>query len=698
MKKNKFSLRKKVISMLGGVVKNTMSLPQQFLRYGSRGEVMLPNWSDVQMNDEDHYKGYGFGAIYRRAVMVQSIAKEYVKTESDQKDFTHPYLDVLKKSPTFTDFQFWTTVSTFLDLEGWFPLLAVRNFDANRKGHIKEFKLLNPYHVRRVVRYTEKGMEIGGYIETRGGFVREIPKEMIIDIRNLNPFADNVPFGITDAAKDSQFTMKTSGDYTRSAVRNNINAPGIISTDVQLEEKDFKNFMKRVSSHTKGEPLFGNGTGAIKWESMQIELAKAALKDVNEINRDELFSTLITSKTIMGIEQSGTTRETAKVQKDLMIELGVLPQIQIIIDALNQDYRNNDPDSKTKKAEIFVDNPLGVDHDAKLKDAEVKKEQFELYKSLVDRGVDNKTAAAFVNGEIGLDALKIEKVEAPTQDPDDEPDDGDNDVDNSITVKNQAESQGLIQQQEGSLKNAIVRVEQQLLHNALNRLPKKIKNDVDLREKDVITQQEKNEAERDLELILLGFYGIVVNLQGQNIMRKRQGEFGLGGQFNFTKQIEYQIKLLSGKASASHIQTVVNEIYKTAADAAREGKSVIEIQGILKEKFTKDITETRAKSIARTETNRAFTTAQYEADRQFVEQNDLETRAYKKWVTRSGSPCPICEQLASEPPILLKKNFRDLGDSVNFKDGSFTIDYVALEAGNAHPNCSCSYELIIEKE
>ena len=31
-------------------------------------------------------------------------------------------------------------------------------------------------------------------------------------------------------------------------------------------------------NHTKGEPIFGNGGGAISWNSMQTELSKAALK------------------------------------------------------------------------------------------------------------------------------------------------------------------------------------------------------------------------------------------------------------------------------------------------------------------------------------------------------------------------------------------------------------------------------------
>jgi hypothetical protein len=46
-----------------------------------------------------------------------------------------------------------------------------------------------------------------------------------------------------------------------------------------------------------------------------------------------------------------------------------------------------------------------------------------------------------------------------------------------------------------------------------------------------------------------------------------------------------------------------------------------------------------AKVIAKTETNRAFTISQYEADRQFLDQNGWTGQAYKRRVTRSSNPC-----------------------------------------------------------
>lgn len=687
---------RKSIARMVAPAKNAMSLPQQFLRYGNRS--MTPDWSAVTMSDADLYTGYGYAGITNRANKVATIASDELRTDSIKDNFTHPYLEIISRSRSFSDTDFWKTISTYLDLEGVFYLLAVRAVrdggeEMGKVSKIKEFKLLNPYNVRRIL--SGDNLEVKGYVETRKGMTREIPKEMIIEIRELNPFDEDNPFAITDAAKESQFTLKTSGDYTRNALRNNINAPGILSTDVILEEEQFKNFVDRVRTHKKGEPIFGNGGGAIKWEDMQTELSKAALKDVNDVSRDALFAVLGLSKTIMGIEQSGTTRETAKVQKDLYIESHILPRIQLIIDALNQDYKNNyTKEYEMTRADIVVKNPNATDHDSDLKAADVRTKDFDLYTSLVNKGYDPEVAARYVEGKIDIEALG-----EPTREP------------VSITeqrltrqVENQV-SKGLVQQQQGGLQNAVVNIDEQVATYMINRISKrKVSNQMEEEwgdffdaEDNLITKSEKNGLKAEMVLVLTAFYGVIFNLQGSKVMRDRVGEFALKGDFKLDKEARNYIKEISKKVSDSHIDTISKDLYETARKAALEGLSQEQIVGVVKRKYT-DIAEERAKLVARTETNRAFTMAQFEADRQFVDQNNLEGRVFKQWRTRSSNPCEFCQALEKEGPVPFSKNFRDLGGSVDVGKSHLAIDFVSLQAGNAHPNCSCDYELIIEKE
>ncbi len=688
--------RKQLASFIAPV-RNAMSLPQQFLRYG--GERMLADWTQVVMTDQDFYTGYGYSAIKKRANAVARIAIDDVKTESKKEGLEHPYLEILNQSKTFTNYRFWYEISTYLDLEGVYYLMAIRAAEGNRIGNIKEFKLLNPYNIRRIKKADAPDV-VEAYVEARGGFVREIPKDMIIEISELNPFDYDKPFALTDAAKEPQFTLKTASDYTRHSLKGNINAPGIVSTDIALEEEDFKNFMSRVRAHKKGEPIFGNGSGAITWKSMQTELAKAGLNDINEISRDSLFSAMGVSKTMMGIEQSGTTRETAKVQKDLMIESEILPRIQLIIDALNQDYKNNYPDTfKQTEATLIVDNPLAVDHDSDLKDTDVKTKQFDLYTSLVNKGYKPELAASYVNGDIDVAGLG-----KPTNPPVNPILPANTQGLKKKSINQTDNTSSLVESQAASLQNAVINIEAQAAAIAVNKLAKRnVKNDISdygdllVDENELITKSERKNLVDEMIVVLTAFYGIVINLQGGSIMRDRVGEFALTGSFALDKDVRKWIKETAKKVSISHIDTVSNELFETARKAALAGKSQQQIISELTTKF-QTISDQRAKVVARTETNRAFTRAQFDADRQFIDQNELNKRAYKRWRTRSANPCPFCQSLEAEGLIPFGKAFRALGEKIEADGKTLDVGFESLEAGNAHPNCSCVYELVILDE
>ena len=119
-----------------------------------------------------------------------------------------------------------------------------------------------------------------------------------------------------------------------------------------------------MKDHTKGEPVFGNGAGAIKWTPMTNDLSKSALKDINEVNREILFAVTGMSKTMMGIEQSGVTRESSNVQKELFIENEAVQRIYTVLDYLNLDYKNRYAQDYSKnKAILALNNPIESDQD-----------------------------------------------------------------------------------------------------------------------------------------------------------------------------------------------------------------------------------------------------------------------------------------------------------------------------------------------
>lgn len=385
---------------------------------------MAPKWSTPEIDDREFYTGYGFAVVNKRANRSVVLGKNYLRTDATDKlidsanrageKIVHPYLDIIRSSVDFSERDFWYDISTYLDLEGVYYLMAVRAVAGERVGNVTKFVLLNPYNVKAIV--NDKG-ELGGYVEQRGDKQRQIPKEMIIPIRLLNPFDPDKAYSLADAARDSQYTLKQANDYAREAIDGNLNSPGILSSAIELPDDQFDNFVERVKNHGRGEPLFGNGSGTVTWVDMQTDLDKAALADINSINRDTLLAISGLSKTGVGVEESGTGREVSRTQKDDFTENAVMPQIENIIDALNLDYRKYYGDDwQRNRYMIQLDNPLETNKDAEQADVDIRASQFDLMQALASKGYDYSLAAKYAKGLIDITDLgEPEEPEQPSE-------------------------------------------------------------------------------------------------------------------------------------------------------------------------------------------------------------------------------------------------------------------------------------------
>jgi hypothetical protein len=398
--------------------KNNSEIANRFLRYGMRPKTPL-NIEEAVLSDEDMYTGYGYSIIERRANRATILGTEYTYTKTTKKDgkqVEHPYLKLINDSLDFTAEDFWYEYARYMDLEGVFYILVVRGVGTTKMkngytkvGAVQQFQLLNPYQVKRV--FSQKG-ELAGYIENRDGMQREIPKEMIIEIIKHNPADRKKPYSLADAAGEAQYVLKQAGDYSRKSIRNNLNAPGLITSDIIMDDYEFENFKERVKNHTPGEPLFGNGPSAISYQDTSIDLNKSALSDVNNNNRDQLIAAGGTSKNQLGLDQSGTGRETAAVQKDDFTENAIMPVVKKMIGALNLDYKRYYPDEFAKDGfEIALSNPLSTDTANQLKEIEVGQGQLAFKNTLMAAGYEEDIATQFVIGEIDLAALGMPTLE-----------------------------------------------------------------------------------------------------------------------------------------------------------------------------------------------------------------------------------------------------------------------------------------------
>jgi len=294
---------------------------------------------------------------------------------------------------------------------------------------------------------------------------------------------------------------------------------------------------------------------------------------------------------------------------------------------------------------------------------------------------------------------------------------------------------GILALQQGSLQNEVVRIEAEVVSNILDNVNKDFAKNALTEEDELLTEKEREQYVRDLVLALSAYYLVVIPLFGNSTMKQRANEFNKLVPFKVNNEVKKYVKDLSTKVANSHIDTVIKDIstaiknayedvidkyfkaqgidprnvndpdLKLARRKALEGATQTEITNSIQNKFT-DISKNRAKAIARTETNRAFTQSQYQADLQFIEANPLTDgrKYYKQWVTTNPEPCPTCLDLAKRPPIPFGQPFANMGDTITSTydvDGKTkvkktVINFEPLIAGNAHVNCGCRYKLIIK--
>ena len=628
-----------------GVKKNTNAFKggNDFLRYGSRNRgTLVSNWSDIDIENEDLYRGYSFAVIQKRANKVSSLAKVNLKTWAkpevvdayQEKDETvlHPYLSLIEDSTKFSEKQFWKTISIYLDLAGRYYLGVVRQQMgiSDNVSPVKEFIMLNPYEIRRVV--NSDGV-LAGYVEQKkDGRYREWAPFQIIEMRELNPFdPENSQWAMVDAAKEAVFTINEGGNYTRQTLHNNLNAPGIITTDVILSDEMFANFQARVRDHSQGEPIFGNGAGSIKWEAMSVDLDKAALMDVNNMSREELFAVSGTSKTTLGIEQSGTTRETARVQNENFASDTVQPRLEDIVDFLNLDYKKYYKDDYEKTGfYIEVESAVSRDYGVESEATTMRQAQFELAATLIKAKYTTTSAYQYATGEIGLEDLELEDgYETPQLDEGDMGDNGgdgeiaptnpimpteseiieDNklgldvfndevelvkgDVENIVTVAdNDLSEEKVIETTEhncpdcagrgiddfvellGSdgetLRNAYETLLGEVVgieKDAVNNAIKRVKIN-SFTEDDIITEKERKKLLERLINAFKRYWWFIVPLFGKNTMKNRNSEFKTNYNFVFNNTLQKKLEEQVSSVADGHLNTILHDILDATNNAS----------------------------------------------------------------------------------------------------------------------------------
>jgi len=711
-------------------------------RFGSggvrvNGRSTTQGYSAAEL--EEIYRGYIFAAIRKTRnkvadIMVNNI-EMYDPTKGNPKDapkledVQHPYLLAIDKAPVDNTL-FYAGIASFM------MILGEAFLDAGERtmvaGNIKPVDKFTLLQSNRVVRTYDDDGNLKTYkltLKMPSGLdkVTHYLPTNAIALTDLNPVDLRKGYGMIRPVVDETSLETMATRLQIATLANMIKAPGVLSSKEKLEKDDYDELKHQVETRwtsndmdKAGTPIVSNG-GFIDYKSLIEDLDKMAMKEIRSLNRDAFFAVLGVSKTILGIEESGTTRDVSRTQTDNFILDTVMPLVNGIVSGLNQDYINNYPaDYARKPIKMRAIAPISKDLDQEKAEAEINKQRAETFKSLVEAGLDPTQAAAVSGIELPDDATPIMVERKPV---------------NTITLT--AEQLAVLQRNGAEpavpitvdnsnhshvhhhdpadlaqhAKNSLDEKGQAKVEKAQNTLRSAVRElDTALGEQYIksINQLEQKEQDAYIEKlanVLLTYYLAVLPLFGKARAEQMANDFEKEViPFTVSDAVKQSLKERLTKVSNEHFQTIDNELTKIIAQGTRDNLSRADVIAAVREKVSNDVATWQVERLVDTESGNAFRQSTFFADKQFIDGNGFTGKAYKVWRTNSAKPCPFCTNTSGKR-VPFEDNFFNVGDVAegeqtnaegNAKQVYYPVRFVDVNAGGLHPNCRCDYTLVIE--
>lgn len=763
---------KKVINQqISEPVKNGLSpLSQEYFRRGN--QIAAQNLLREKTRDnEDLFRGYLFSALELRKNSFADFAENNIITDSENPNIEnpyHPYLKLIEESTLTTEYQFWLDLMTDLDMKGECFIFLLRrvvyNKDSNGKQYVEHIGFptgIEALDATRVVKLRDGLGRIVGYEEwIDSTHKRTFVPEQVVHIWNKNPFHKDQPYSIFDAAKDFQYTLNKGTNFTQAALANNSNTPGILSTDQVLNDAEYDNLISRINGHEAGKVIVTDGAGKLNFTAISQDLNGTALDGITDVSRQTIFAITGTSKTMLGIEESGTTRETSRVQYSKFIQRTISPVAKRICSALNFDYRTKYPEKYNSEKMFLVIRNDG-DSQSALEKYTAQKQFYDSVMEITYSGYTLKSAEDFMNGEIAISDLEIDStLLQETEKPDEEDTQGSSNPKTSTKTSTETptgnsnifslselsrlagESETKFFEQcehnhhheqsleewidNALLKEYIVENKQtkygaelsSKLKGIYRRLLNNIrKSDLEILKKtkafnaispsDLRTLKQEQEAiEKTTELIKASMKQILSSVSGERKYRDRK-EWDLKGNVNLLgeKDVITTLNYVAQKAAESHVKTLYKDLSSSLNNLVENDLSELsevsqKDKDIALFKLYNKISNQRAEVFAENAFMHAVGMGNFFTDALLVKINGVERLAYKQLTTTYLDPCEECQYWLHEGPIPLWQSYGETReDDLDLSKGIEKLvegGDFPLLWGVFHPNCRCVYELFID--
>ena len=295
-------------------------------------------------------------------------------------------------------------------------------------------------------------------------------------------------------------------------------------------------------------------------------------------------------------------------------------------------------------------------------------------------------------------------------------------------------------------RQSVQRVDNQILAQYIQAIQNRNYSEAE----QILEEAQESPQVNTLMFALLTIGAILLPLYARQRLQALFVQFGLNAIYTRTDSSQDDLRLQAEKGARSHVNTIAKDIKKLLDESINEQITNAEVEAAVKERFeelaalnskdyvqavlgdqeiyayareqilsgvTKDqvmrslqdkfstVGKRRANVIASNEANRVFTMSQFDADQQFLAQNDLTSKAYKRLVSNTGHPEPICKAIIEATrvkPIPFNSDFLPFGKTFTVKDSGktykFKPTYEKLKSGHIHVNCHCRYELLIKQD
>lgn len=792
----------------------TQSIANDFLRRGSV-KVLQNLEQDKAFEPDTTIKGYLYAALnFRKENFADFCEENIVCEDKNNEGLKHPYLELIENSKVEDEYEFWRDLINDYDMLGEAYIFLLRRVvykEERVPGHKRAVEhiglptAIEQLDAKNMTILRNSSNEIVGYRERLAdGRVRDFLPEQIIRIYNKHPFDPDKVLSIFDACKDYQYTINKGSEFTQAALLNNTNSPGIISTDTTLTQEEYDNLVARINGHEAGKWIVTDGASKLNFTSLDQTMDKLALPDLTDVNRQTIFAVTGTSKTVLGIEESGTTRDTAKVQDAKFIKKTIRPLAKRFISALNFDYRVNYPEKyAVQKLRLTLKNGTDPAEDAELYASQ--KALFDDTLEIVYSGYDAQSAEQFMNGEIDFTELKLDGNDAEDIDEESENQDGNPDTDSGSTddsgddettnngideqelekidIENQAshvhdgtisddyidrilnqhfengelsEYGKLVKTQSIKAKNDLLKEVRRIQLDAIKNANTKLQvNNFDYN--DIRSKDDEESLFKRLYNAFRKYWFLMVPLVGRERLAENKTLLGLDADVNLlgTSSVQKFVKETAEREAKSHVNTIYNSIleasnkafdkaaddlfadeylknykqgednwfktkpskrevksklkneafkkqnnklYKYVQEQIQKGYNRADIQRMVRAEYV-NLSRTRANLLVGNEMAKAVNSSQFMADYELLKATNTLDKAYKRLVSSTGDPCPICEEIINKGEIPFTDNFVELGDQIQAtKDGKTQVmifNYEPIRDGVVHPNCHCSYQLVI---